>query len=136
MAAVPRSDPAPPSRRWLRSRVASFGFALAGVRELVLTQPHARFHLLATLAVVTGGLALGVSRLEWAALVLSIGTVWTAEAVNTSIEWLVDLVHPEWHEAAGRVKDVAAGAVLLSAVAAVITGALVFGPPVYALLSQ
>ena len=136
MATVPPSKTDRPASSWLRSRRASFGYALAGVRLLVATQPHARFHLLATVAVIAAGAALGITRSEWLAVVLAAGLVWGAEAVNTAIEWLVDLVHPEWARPAGRVKDVAAGAVLLASIAAAAVGALVFAPRVLALAAH
>ena len=135
MATVPPSNPPPPPPKWWRSRVRSFGYAWAGVRDLVATQPHARFHLLATVGVAGAAYGFGVSPLEWVSLVLAIGMVWCAEAMNTALEFLVDLVHPEWARPAGRVKDMAAGAVLLAAVTAASTGAIVFLPRIYHLLS-
>ena len=122
------SDPPPPPPKWWRARADSFGFALQGIRYLVISQTHARLHLLATISVVAAGAGFGVSRLEWCALILATGGVWTAEAINTSIEALVDLVHPTWDRRAGTVKDLAAGAVLLAAFAAAAIGALVFYP--------
>jgi diacylglycerol kinase (ATP) len=65
---------------------------------------------------------------------LAVGTVWTAELANTAIEALTDLVSPEYHPLAGKAKDVAAGAVLMAAVAALVVGLLIFGPRVLALL--
>jgi diacylglycerol kinase (ATP) len=65
-----------------------------------------------------------------------IGLVWTAEGVNTAIEAVVDLASPDMHPLAGKAKDVAAGAVLLAALAAVVVGLLVFGPRVLALLGR
>ena len=73
----------------------------------------------------------GVSRLEAVALSLAIGMVWTAEAFNTALEAFVDLVHPAWDTRAGRVKDLAAGAVLLTCLGATVVGVLVFGPKIW-----
>lgn len=75
-----------------------------------------------------GAYGFDVSRLEGGLLILAVGVVWAAEAANTSVEYLVDLVHPEWHPLAGRVKDLAAAAVLLAALAAAGVGMLVFLP--------
>ena len=58
-------------------------------------------------------------------------SVWLAEAFNTCVEFLVDLVHPEWHELAGRIKDVAAGAVLIAAVGALLLGLIILGPLIF-----
>ena len=68
-------------------------------------------------------------------MVAAIGLVWTAEGVNTAIEAVVDLVSPDSHPLAGRAKDVAAGAVLCAAIAALVIGVLIFGPRVWALVA-
>jgi len=118
-----QSDP----KNVIRQRIASFGYAIRGVAHLIRSQPHAKFHLLATVCVAGLAAFLDVSAGEWLALVLSMGLVWTAEALNTAIELAVDLASPEFHEQAGRAKDVAAGAVLLAAVATAIIGVIVLG---------
>ncbi len=66
--------------------------------------------------------------MEWCCLVLCLMVVWTAEALNTALELLTDLVSPEFHPLAGRAKDAAAGGVLIAAVGSVIVGAIVFVP--------
>ncbi|KUG05953.1 diacylglycerol kinase family protein [Solirubrum puertoriconensis] len=126
----------PPSRhraRW-RHEVASFGYALQGIGEALKSEPHLRFHALATVAAVALGAWLQLPRYDWALVVLAIGAVWTAELMNTAVESIVDLVSPDFHVLAGRAKDVAAGAVLLASLAAVVVGLLVFGPPLWAKL--
>jgi diacylglycerol kinase (ATP) len=75
-----------------------------------------------------------LSALEWCAVVLAIGAVWTAEAFNTALEALVDLASPENHPLAARAKDVAAGAVLCASISAVVVGAIVFLPKLATLL--
>ena len=115
------------------TRLQAFGHALRGVACLVRTQPHARFHVVAATAVVALGAALHLSAWRWAALIGAIALVLVAEALNTAIEFAVDLASPEWHETARDAKDVAAGAVLLAAVAAVVLGALAFAQPLHAL---
>lgn len=69
-----------------------------------------------------------LSRLEWCCILLAIVGVWTAEALNTAIEFVTDLASPEFSHLARNAKDVAAGAVLVAAVGAVALGLLVFGP--------
>ena len=98
------------------------------------TQANAWIHLLATIVVISAGVAFGVTPLEWCVLVLSIAMVWVTEAVNTAIEFAIDLTSPEYHELAKKSKDVAAGAVLLAAFASVAVGAMIFGPHVIDLL--
>ncbi|MFD2785695.1 diacylglycerol kinase family protein [Hymenobacter rubripertinctus] len=112
----------------LRQRAASFGHALRGVGAALRTEVHLWFHAAATVAVVALGLYCGLARWEWVAVVLSVGAVWCAELVNTAVEAVVDLVSPQYHPLAGRAKDVAAGAVLVMALAAAVVGVVVFGP--------
>lgn len=121
----------PPARGRL---VRSFGFAWRGLAVMLASQANARIHAAATVLVVGAGGWCRLSALEWCAVVLAIGAVWTAEASNTALEALVDLASPEQHPLAGRAKDVAAGAVLCAAIAAAIVGALIFLPKFAALL--
>jgi diacylglycerol kinase (ATP) len=116
------------------ARARSFGFAFRGVVALLATQHNARIHAAATVAVVALGVALGVGRLEWALLVLAIALVWTAEGLNTALEWLCDVAAPEYHPLVKKAKDVSAAAVLLAAIGSALIGLLVFGPRLLALL--
>ncbi len=114
--------------KFLAARLRSFGFALEGLAYAIKHEGNARVHLLATALVLALGFGFGVSRLEWAALAAAIGMVWAAELLNTALEILCDFVSPDKAEAIKRVKDVAAGAVLVAALAAATIGALVFWP--------
>ena len=111
-----------------------FAEAVHGVRLMLRTQRNARVHGVATLAVGALGWWLRLAPAEWAALVVAVALVWVAEALNTAIELVVDLVSPERRQLAGWAKDVAAGAVLLAALGAVAIGLLIFGPGLLAKL--
>lgn len=113
---------------YLQGRLRSVGFALQGLRAFWATQPNARIHAVATVGVVVAGWYCQISRSDWLALVLAIALVWVAEALNTGIEWAVDLASPEHHPLAGKAKDVAAAGVLLASLAALVVGLLVFVP--------
>jgi len=117
-----------------------FGRSLAcawrGALLLLRTEANARIHAAATVIVIAAGFLFGISRGEWCAVIAVIALVWAAEGVNTAIEAVVDLVSPELHPLAGRAKDLAAGAVLVAALAAVVIGLLIFGPRVLALISH
>lgn len=115
---------------WTRllGRLQSFRHALRGVWVVLRTQPNARIHAAATVAVAAMGFGFHVSALEWACLILAAATVWTAEAFNTALELLGDAVSPSFHPLVGKAKDVAAGAVLLSAAGAALVGVLILGP--------
>ena len=106
----------------------SFGFAFAGISYLVRTQPNVWVHLAVSVVVLVLAAALEVRGAELAVLILAIGLVLAAEAANTSIEVLVDLVSPEYNPRAGLAKDLGAGAVLLATFAAIAIGLLVFLP--------
>ena len=95
---------------------------------MLVSQHNARIHLLATVLACGLGLLLGISLLEWCAIVVAIVVVWTVEALNTAFELLCDVASPEFHPLIQKGKDVAAAAVLLSAAGAAVIGLLVFGP--------
>lgn len=109
-------------------RIRSVRQALRGIWVMLSTQHNAWIHAVATTVAVGAGIALQVSRGEWLAVVLAIMAVWTAEALNTAFESLCNVASPEFHPLVERAKDVAAGAVLISAIGAVAIGLLVFGP--------
>ena len=109
------------------SRIASFGHAFRGLK-VWLSEPNARIHCAAGAAVCALGMWCDVSAAEWTALVLAMGLVMGAEAMNTALERIVDLASPEWHPLARDAKDVAAAAVLLCSMAAAVVGLLVFLP--------
>lgn len=113
---------------YLTGRLRSFGHAFRGLKVLVQTQHNARIHVVATILAVAAGALLRISPTEWVLIALAVACVWATEALNTAIEFLVDLVSPEHHALAAKAKDVAAGAVLVAAVGALIVGGLVFGP--------
>jgi len=117
----------------LKKRLLSFRYAFKGIATLLRTQPNARIHLMATIAALGAGRYFSISREEWVAIILAIGLVWMAEALNTALEFLTDLVSPDYHSLAGKAKDVAAAGVLLAALAALVVGGLVFGPPLFLL---
>jgi diacylglycerol kinase len=135
VATVAGMKPPPPeAERRAASRLASFRYAFAGCRHVFRTQPNAWIHAAITVAVFGIGLWLGLGRVEWAVLALTVGLVWVAEFVNTAVEAVVDLASPAVHPLARISKDVAAGAVLMAAITAVVVGLLVLGPPLWARL--
>lgn len=113
-----------------RKRIKSFQYAFNGIKLLVTKEHNAWIHCFAAICVLIAGALLGLSRMEWVAVVIVIGAVLGAEAVNSSIEALADLVSPEYNEAIKRTKDLAAGAVLLMAIAAAIVGLIIFIPKI------
>ena len=107
--------------------MASFRYAFEGLRYLLLRETNMRIHAVATVVVIAAGIWRGLSPERWALLVLAIGAVWTAEALNTALERLADLCSGgKYHPVVKVIKDVAAGAVLIAAMVSVVVGALVF----------
>ena len=116
-----------------KKQLKSFTFAWKGILTCAGHEQNITFHLIAAIIVLAAGFCFGISRTEWMAVMLCIGTVIAAELFNSAIERLVDMVSPEWEKIAGEVKDIAAGAVLITAIAAAIVGMIVFLPYVIAL---
>jgi diacylglycerol kinase len=96
---------------------------------VIRTQKNAWIHMLIMIIVVILAAWLRLSLFDWSVLVVTIGIVWLAEFLNTSIEAIVDLVSPQRHPLAKVSKDVGAAAVLITAVTAIIVGILLLGPP-------
>lgn len=125
-------SPEDASTRWRAATLwTSFGFAVRGIIMGAWPQRNFRIHLLATVVVSSTAWWLGCNRVEWAILLITMGFVLVSEIMNTAIETVVDLVSPEYHELAGRAKDVAAGAVLLAAVTAVGVACVILAPRLY-----
>lgn len=110
------------------NRIASFRHAFAGWWYVLSTQENAWIHATASLAVLIAGLWLGLDRVEWAIIALTVAGVWVCEFLNTAIEAIVDLASPEYHALAKIGKDVGAAAVLLASLTAVLVGLLILGP--------
>lgn len=119
--------------KFLRQRIASFKWALKGLKDLFSNHPNAKMHLLATILVVPLAFFLQVSLMEWCLLILCIALVMAMEAINSSLEYLADKVSPEHDDLIGKSKDIAAGAVLWCAIGAALIGGLIFVPKLYAL---
>lgn len=126
---VKLDPPRDSSRKFiLAERFRSFSFAFTGLATLVRTEHNARLHMVATLAVIILGFAFHLSVNEWLWLILAICWVWFAEAINSAIERLADAVTLERNPQIGAAKDIAAAAVLISSIAALIIGVLIFAP--------
>ena len=120
-----------PNRFSIAKRVKSFHYAIRGVILMLRSQHNAWIHAMATLLVLFFGFYFHLAPAQWCMLVLAIMAVWTAEALNTALEFLADVASPEIHPLVEKAKDVAAGAVLISAIGAVVIAILVLGPHFY-----
>ncbi|MDP4184916.1 MAG: diacylglycerol kinase family protein [Bacteroidota bacterium] len=118
----------------MKKRIFSFKYAFTGIYELIKSEPNARIHLAATICAVAAGFFLQISTSEWCFVIFAIAIVFAAEAFNTVFEKLVDHLFKEYHETARLAKDIAAGGVLICAIAAFIVGLIIFLPKVLQLL--
>jgi diacylglycerol kinase len=109
--------------------ISSFRHAFSGLWYALRTQRNAQIHLLATLLAVLTGLWVRLDLTQWCLIILAMGLVWMAELSNTALEYVVDLLSPEYHPLAKTAKDLKAGVVVVSSLAAVLIGLLVLGPP-------
>ena len=111
----------------------SFQYAFSGIADMLREEPNARIHCIVTVLVIAAGFLFRISATEWLAVAFAIGLVISAEAFNTAIERLADVVQPEQDERIRDVKDLAAAAVLLCALAAAAVGLIIFLPKIFAL---
>lgn len=133
---LPAAQQRPIMKNGFSGRMQSFRFAFRGVRVMLTSQKNAWIHATISIIVLGAGFGFGLSWAEWCWIVLAIVAVWTAEALNTAFEFLADVASPEFHPLVEKAKDVAAGAVLISALGSVIIGILVLGPHFSSLLKH
>jgi diacylglycerol kinase len=122
-------------KSFFESRLRSFRYAFGGLFHALRTQRNAWIHAAIAAAVLIVGIWVGLPLRDWAVIVLTVALVFTAEFINTSIEAVVDLASPDKHPLAKIGKDVGAAAVLVSALAAILVGLLILGPPLWNKLS-
>lgn len=111
-----------------RDRLKSFVYAWAGIKAVLRTEHNTWIHLGLTILSIVLGFVMLISRVEFLALIVVIAMVWVTELFNTCIEKIMDLVSIEKHPRVKIIKDMAAAAVLVAAIAAIVTGAIIFIP--------
>lgn len=117
-----------------KKQLRSFKYAWKGICACVGKEQNLDFHLLVMVLVIIAGFYFGITRMEWMAVILCFGLVIGAELFNSAVERLTNLAHPDYSELAGKVKDIAAGAVLVTAIAAAAVGLIIFVPYLYSLI--
>jgi diacylglycerol kinase len=119
----------------MKKRIESFKYAFRGIAMVLKSEKNMLIHLIISILVLICGILFQISTTEWMICLLCFGLVFSTEMINTAIETLVDLVSPNHHKLAGKAKDIAAGAVLVAAIFAAITGLIIFIPKGLALLN-
>ncbi len=117
-------------KQFLSDSVKSFGYAIKGLLLLITTELNFQIQLFCAIAVTALGIVVGLSTTEWILQFLAIGFVLAAEAINTAIEQLADVITKESHKEIGKLKDVAAAAPLIAALIASIIGLLIYLPKI------
>jgi diacylglycerol kinase len=132
------SDLRPPHQQPLKSDwakfIAGFGYAFNGLWYTLHTQRNVRIHVSIAIIAILLGIVLHITAVEFALVFVAITGVFIAEMFNTVFELCIDLASPDYHPLAKIAKDVAAGAVLLSAILSIVIGLFVFGPHLWDLL--
>lgn len=118
----------------MKAFLRGFGYAADGIAYAVRTQRNLRVHLVITALVIAAGIYFDLTPVEWAVIAVTTGLVLATEMTNTVAELAVDLLIQRHHPLAKVAKDVSAGAVLITAIAAVFVGIAIFGPRLLALL--
>ena len=114
-----------------KKRIVSFKYAFNGLKIILATQHNFLIHLAVATLVTAAGLIFKIAIWEWCIIVITIAIVLIAEAFNTSIEKVTDLISPEHNILAGKIKDIAAASVLLASIASVIIGLTIFLPKIF-----
>ncbi len=115
----------------LKKRLRSFRYAFSGIYQLVRYEHNAWIHLFCMVCAIVAGILLEISTMEWIVVIAAIAAVLAAEAINSAIEQLADVVSPEYHAGIKRTKDLAAAAVLIIAIAAATVGGIIFLPKIF-----
>ena len=113
--------------------IAGFRYAFHGLWYALRTQRNTRVHLSIAVLAIMCGIVLHISAVEFAMVFVAITGVFIAEMFNTVFELCIDIAAPDYHPLAKIAKDVAAGAVLLSAILSVVIGLFVFEPHLWKL---
>ena len=109
-------------------RLKSVGFAVKGAFKLITTEHSVMVQSSLAVLMIIAGFYFKIDRYEWMMQILASGLVLGIESLNTAVEKVADFVHPEYHERIGFIKDIAAGAVMFAALAAIAVGLLIYVP--------
>ena len=113
---------------FISGRLKSIGFAVKGAYKLITTEHSVMVQSSLAVILIIAGFVFDIERWEWAAQILAFGLVLGIESLNTAVEKIADFIHPEFHDRIGFIKDIAAGAVMFAAMAAIAIGLLIYVP--------
>jgi len=116
---------------FITNRLKSIGYAFKGAYLLITTEASLKVQFFIGIIVTIAGFYYNLSPIEWILQILTIGVIMALEGINTAIEELADFVHPDQHKKIGLIKDLAAGAIFIIAIAAIIIGFIIYFPKVF-----
>lgn len=117
----------------IKSRVQSFTYAIKGIIHAFKHERSIWLQSICAVVTIIAGFVFNISRIEWLAVIVCIGIVFASETMNTAIETIVDFISPEYDKKAGLIKDLAAGAVLITAIMSAVVALVIFTPKIVAL---
>ena len=117
----------------IKKRLKSFKYALNGLKILITNEHNSRIHIMAMIFAIILGFVFEISNMEWVAVVIVSGLVFSIEIINSAIEYLADFVSPNYNEIIKKVKDLSAAAVLVCALMSVVVAFIIFVPKIYKL---
>jgi len=116
---------------FLSNRIKSVGYAFKGAYLLITTESSIKIQFCIGIIMTILGFIVNLSATEWIIQILTIGLIMSLEGINTAIEEIADFIHPEHHSKIGLIKDLAAGAVFIFAIAATIVGCIIYFPKIF-----
>ena len=117
-------------QKYMKNFFKSFVYAFNGIFTTIKKERNIKIHIIIMILVIIFGIILKISKIEWIICITLFGLVISMELINTAVENTVDLITKEKNEQAKNAKDVAAGAVLVSAISSAIIGVIIFLPKV------
>ncbi|MBT8267106.1 MAG: diacylglycerol kinase family protein [Bacteroidia bacterium] len=119
------------SESFFIKRIRSIGYAFKGAYLLITTEASLKVQFIIGIIMTLAGFYFKLSATEWIIQVLIIALIMALEGLNTAIEEISDFVHPEHHQKIGLIKDLAAGAVFIFAIAAIVVGCIIYIPKIF-----
>ncbi len=121
----------PAKESFFKSRIKSVGYAFKGAYLLITTEASIKVQFFIGVVMTIAGVCFHLSVLEWIIQILVIALIMALEGMNTAIEEIANFIHPEHHPKIGLIKDIAAGAVFIFAIAAAIIGLMIYIPKIF-----
>jgi diacylglycerol kinase (ATP) len=115
-------------KNFLVGRIKGCGYAFQGAIALLKSEPSIQVQAFIAVCVTILGFAFDITATEWMLQIFAIGMIMSLEGMNTAVEAIADFIHPDFNAQIGRIKDIAAGAVFITAIAATVIGLIIYVP--------